>query len=86
VRGQEKTQFALWAIFAAPLLMSNDLRNVPEASRQVLLNTEIIAVNQDPLGRQGRKTWQNGACVRWLGSLFELPVSARGVARCETCA
>lgn len=50
---EEQTQFALWAIFAAPLFMSNNLREISVQSRDILQNTEIIAVNQDPLGKQG---------------------------------
>jgi hypothetical protein len=34
--------------------MSNDLRNIPEESKEILQNKEVIAVNQDPLGKQGR--------------------------------
>ena len=44
---EEQTQFALWAIFAAPLFMSNNLREISVQSRDILQNTEIIAVNQD---------------------------------------
>jgi hypothetical protein len=50
---EQQAQFALWAIFAAPLMISADLRIISEASREILLNTEIIAVNQDIMGRQG---------------------------------
>jgi len=52
---QSKLQFALWAIMASPLLMSNDLRDIDARSRDILLNTEIIAVNQDKLGKQGKR-------------------------------
>ncbi|KAJ7384573.1 hypothetical protein OS493_021204 [Desmophyllum pertusum] len=52
---QSKLQFALWAIMASPLLMSNDLRDIDSRSRDILLNTEIIAVNQDKLGKQGKR-------------------------------
>jgi hypothetical protein len=38
---QEQTQMALWAVFAAPLLMSNDLRAVPASSRAILQNPEV---------------------------------------------
>ena len=44
---EEQTQFALWAIFAAPLFMSNDLRMISAESKEILQNREIIAVNQD---------------------------------------
>ncbi|XP_015751375.1 PREDICTED: alpha-N-acetylgalactosaminidase-like [Acropora digitifera] len=52
---QAKLQFALWAIMASPLLMSNDLRNIDSRSKEILLNREIIAVNQDSLGKQGQR-------------------------------
>eukprot|EP00518_Triparma_eleuthera_P004149 CAMPEP_0182454530 /NCGR_PEP_ID=MMETSP1319-20130603/1124_1 /TAXON_ID=172717 /ORGANISM="Bolidomonas pacifica, Strain RCC208" /LENGTH=413 /DNA_ID=CAMNT_0024652547 /DNA_START=13 /DNA_END=1254 /DNA_ORIENTATION=+ len=50
---EERSQFALWAIFAAPLIMSNDLATVSPESKAILQNREIIAVNQDPAGKQG---------------------------------
>jgi hypothetical protein len=50
---EQQAQFSLWAIFAAPLMISTDLRTISKESRRILLNDDIIAVNQDPLGRQG---------------------------------
>lgn len=50
---EQQSQFALWSIFAAPLLISADLRTIRAESAAILKNVEIIAVNQDPLGRQG---------------------------------
>jgi Alpha galactosidase A len=50
---EQQSQFSLWAIFAAPLFVSSNLRTIPTESREILLNQEIIAVNQDVLGRQG---------------------------------
>ena len=49
---QCKTQMAMWAIFAAPLLMSVDLRTLKPDYKAILKNKKIIAVNQDPLGIQ----------------------------------
>ena len=46
---------ALWAIMAAPLLMSNDLRAVKLESKQLLQNERLISVNQDQYGIQGRR-------------------------------
>ncbi|KAJ8924357.1 hypothetical protein NQ315_007153 [Exocentrus adspersus] len=51
---QSKAQMAIWAIMAAPLIMSVDLRTIEPKFKDVLLNKDIIAVNQDPLGKQGR--------------------------------
>lgn len=50
---EEKTQMAIWSISASPLIMGNDLRSVPEASKAILQNTDAIAVSQDPLGKMG---------------------------------
>ena len=50
---QLKTQMAFWAMLASPLFMSNDLRNISAKSKEILLNKEVIAVSQDPLGKPG---------------------------------
>lgn len=55
---QSKAQLAIWAILAAPLFMSNDLRKIAPWAKEILLNTEVIAVNQDKLGKQGRRVWR----------------------------
>ncbi|KAM4019775.1 alpha-galactosidase A [Anomaloglossus baeobatrachus] len=55
---QEVTQMALWSIMAAPLLMSNDLRDINPRSKALLQNQEVIAINQDPLGAQGYRLLQ----------------------------
>ncbi len=49
-----KTHFSLWAIMAAPLIAGNDLRTMSPSTSEILLNREVIAVDQDPLGVQGR--------------------------------
>lgn len=51
---------ALWAIMAAPLLMSNDLREICPRSKELLQNKHIIAISQDPLGKQGYLTVKVG--------------------------
>eukprot|EP00929_Paragymnodinium_shiwhaense_P024010 TRINITY_DN14897_c0_g1_i6.p1 TRINITY_DN14897_c0_g1~~TRINITY_DN14897_c0_g1_i6.p1 ORF type:complete len:432 (+),score=109.30 TRINITY_DN14897_c0_g1_i6:87-1382(+) len=50
-----QAQFVLWSIFAAPLLMSNDLRTIDDEAKKLLQNPDIIKVNQDPLGKQGKR-------------------------------
>uniref|UniRef100_A0A3Q3W121 Alpha-galactosidase n=1 Tax=Mola mola TaxID=94237 RepID=A0A3Q3W121_MOLML len=52
----QESQMALWAIMAAPLFMSNDLRDICPRSKKLLQNRHIIAINQDPLGKQGYLT------------------------------
>lgn len=50
---QAVTQMAMWAVMAAPLFMSNDLRDISPQAKWLLQNKEVIAINQDPLGKQG---------------------------------
>lgn len=56
---QSQTQMSMWAMMAAPLYMSNDLRNMRQWQKDILLNQEVIAVNQDPLGKQGIRVYQD---------------------------
>ena len=48
-----RTQMSLWAILAAPLLAGNDLSEMDETTRSILMNKEVIAVDQDEMGIQG---------------------------------
>ena len=50
-----RSHFSFWALLAAPLIAGNDLRTMPPEIHDILTNKEVIAINQDPLGRQGRR-------------------------------
>lgn len=50
-----RTHFSMWAIMAAPLIAGNDLRNLDQATLDILTAPEVIAVDQDPLGVQGKR-------------------------------
>jgi len=67
---QSKTQMAMWAIFAAPLLMSVDLRTLKSEYKEILKNKKIIAVNQDPLGIQGRRIYKQKGIEIWARPLM----------------
>ena len=56
-----RTHFSLWAIMAAPLLIGSDLRSVGSDTFTILKNSDVIAVDQDPLGRQGVVISNDGA-------------------------
>ncbi|MGO1056822.1 NPCBM/NEW2 domain-containing protein [Crossiella sp. CA198] len=59
-----RSQFALWSIMAAPLLIGADLRKVSAEHFEILTNKEIIAIDQDKLGKQGKPIRiQNGQYV-----------------------
>jgi hypothetical protein len=53
---EQVAHFSLWAILAAPLLLGNDPRAMSTQTLEILLAPEVIAVNQDPAGLQGRVT------------------------------
>jgi len=55
-----RTHFSLWAISKAPLLIGCDVTKKDPETFEILLNKEVIAVNQDPLGVQGRKVAHGG--------------------------
>ncbi|MEU6238122.1 NPCBM/NEW2 domain-containing protein [Kitasatospora sp. NPDC047058] len=58
-----RTHFSLWAEMAAPLMIGTDLRTASQATLDILTNTDIIAVDQDPLGIQGRVVSDSGGLV-----------------------
>lgn len=70
-----RTHMSLWSLLAAPLLAGNDIRNMSEATKEILLNREVIAIDQDPLGKQATRIAQDNDTETWLK-----PLSDRGVA------
>ena len=68
--------FSLWCLMKAPLLIGCDLRNISKDTLEILTNSEVIAVNQDPLGVQGHRVnmTSDGAEV-WAGPLADHSVA-----------
>ena len=60
-----RAHFSLWSLLAAPLIAGNDLRDMKPDIHDILTNQEVIAVNQDPLGSQGRRVLKNGDQEVW---------------------
>lgn len=54
---EDKVHFSLWSILAAPIMAGNDLRVMSDSTKNILLATEVIAVNQDTRGQQGYKIY-----------------------------
>ena len=67
--GEYRAHFSLWAILAAPLIAGNDLRAMRPEIRDILTAKEVIAVDQDPLGREGRRVSKNGDLEVWAKDL-----------------
>jgi alpha-galactosidase len=64
-----RTHFSMWCMVAAPLIAGNDLRNMSPDIVKILTNKEVIALDQDPLGKQGRRIRDNGGREVWIKEL-----------------
>ncbi len=70
-RDEYRTHMALWALLAAPLLAGNDLRNMSAETKELLTNSDVIAVDQDSKGVQGHRVWQEGPLEIWAKPLAD---------------
>ncbi len=70
-RDEYRTHMALWAILAAPLLAGNDLRSMSPETKELLTNSEVLAVDQDKKGVQGHRVWQEGPLEIWVKPLAD---------------
>ena len=70
-RDEYRTHMALWAILASPLLAGNDLRTMTAETKELLTNSEVIAVDQDPKGTQGHRAWEEGPLEIWVRPLAD---------------
>jgi alpha-galactosidase len=66
-----RTHMSLWSLLAAPLLAGNDLRDISPAILEILLNKEVIAVDQDKLGKQAVRVSKNGDLEVWSRPLAD---------------
>jgi alpha-galactosidase len=64
-----KTHFSLWAMIASPLIAGNDLRDMTDETKEILTNREVIAIDQDPLGKGGYRLAKNGDTEVWIKPL-----------------
>ena len=66
---EERTHMSLWAILAAPLIAGNDLADMTPTTLSILTNREVIAVDQDRLGKEGNRIWEQGPLQVWVKPL-----------------
>jgi alpha-galactosidase len=81
-----RTHMSLWSILAAPLLAGNDLRTMTPAIHDILTNREVIAIDQDRAGRQGRRVSTSGDVEIWTRPLADGAVAVAVFNRGETAA
>ncbi|MGM9490351.1 glycoside hydrolase family 27 protein [Ideonella sp. YS5] len=82
-----ESHFSLWAMLAAPLIAGNDLSKMDADTLRILTNKDVIAVDQDALGQQGRRVWRQGDLEIWArplkGGEFAVVLFNRGEAPAE---
>ena len=66
---ENRTHFSWWAMLAAPLLAGNDLPNMKPEVKAILTNKDVIAIDQDPLGKQGMRAYSDGEVEVWTRDL-----------------
>lgn len=64
-----RAHFSLWAILAAPLIAGNDVRTMSASIKEILTNKDVIAVDQDSLGKQGSRVAKQGDSEVWARTL-----------------
>jgi alpha-galactosidase len=85
---ENRTHFSMWAMLAAPLLAGNDLPNMKPEIKAILTNRDVIAIDQDRLGRQGARIYSDGEVEVWTrhltGGALAIAVVAVGDSRYST--
>lgn len=72
---EQKSHFALWCVMSAPLMLGNDPRNMTQAEKDIVLNADCIAIDQDP-SEQGRRIKVDGDGEIWVKKLSDGRVAA----------
>ncbi len=69
--GEYRTHMSLWCLLAAPLITGNDLTRMSAETLAILTNPEVIAIDQDPLGVEGHRVWEEGPLEIWIKPLAD---------------
>jgi len=85
---ENRSHFSLWAMLAAPLLAGNDLPNMKPEVKAILTNRDVIAIDQDKLGKQGSRIYSEGEVDVWkrplAGGALAIAVINAGDSRYST--
>jgi hypothetical protein len=67
---EDKSHFSMWCIMSSPLALGNDLTTISQQTKNILTNSEVIAVNQDTTGEQAHLVTDNGEGLQvWAKNL-----------------
>jgi alpha-galactosidase len=64
-----RVHMSLWSILAAPLIAGNDLRSMSQSIKDILMNRDVIAIDQDKAGKQGKRISPGGDQEIWTREL-----------------
>ena len=68
---EDRAHFSMWAMLSAPLLAGNDIENMSAATKETLLNKEVIAIDQDALGQSASRVKKDGDLEIWSKQLAD---------------
>ena len=66
---ENRAHFSMWAMLAAPLLAGNDLPNMKPEIKAILTNRDVVAIDQDRLGKQASRVYSDGEVEVWTRHL-----------------
>lgn len=79
-----RTHFSLWCLLAAPLVAGHDVRSMSADTREILTHRELIAIDQDPLGRPGQRLSSRDGIELWTKPLQDGSIAVGLFNRTET--
>src|SRR5262249_14508206 len=68
---EQLPHITLWSMLSAPLMVSCDMTDMDQFTRDLLTNTEVIDIDQDPLGRGAKPARIDGTIEIWTKPLFD---------------
>ena len=68
---EDRAHFTLWCMMAAPLILGNDICNMSDDTRAIILNRQVIAIDQDKLGVQGLRLKSENGIEYWFKPLVD---------------
>jgi len=66
---EQYTHVSLWSLLASPLLIGCDMTRMDAFTKNLLTNDEVIAINQDPMGKQASRVYVDGRLEIWVKEL-----------------
>ncbi|EGN56390.1 Alpha-galactosidase [Hallella multisaccharivorax DSM 17128] len=68
-QSEDRAHFTMWCMLAAPLVLGNDIRTMSDATKGIVLNKDMIAIDQDKLGVQGLHFCDTQGLALWFKPL-----------------